>query len=175
MDGEKDPPRRSAGALQHRRVQQTWPKDRDFRILSIDGGGIKGIFPATFLAGLEQRYLGGRSVAENFDLIAGTSTGGIIAIGLAAGLTGNDLTEFYLRRGCEIFPPPGDGPIGAAHRHLDDVRQCFQYRYDREGLMAILVETLGEKNLWRGAESALHPLLRRALWRGLYLQNTAPS
>lgn len=145
MDGEKDPPKRSEGALQRRRVQQAWPKDRHFRILSIDGGGIRGIFPATFLAGLEQRYLGGRSVAKYFDLIAGTSTGGIIAIGLAAGLTGNDLSDLYLRRGCEIFPPPGDGLFGAAHRRLDDVRQYFQHRYDREGLMAILVETLGEK------------------------------
>ena len=87
MEGEEDPPKRSAGALQRRRVQQPWPKDRDFRILSIDGGGIRGIFPAAFLAGLEERYLGGASVAQYFDLIAGTSTGGSIAMGLAGGLT----------------------------------------------------------------------------------------
>src|SRR6266700_677141 len=50
------------------------------RILTIDGGGIKGVFPAAFLATLEDE-LGG-PIADYFDLIAGTSTGGIIAIGL---------------------------------------------------------------------------------------------
>jgi patatin-like phospholipase/acyl hydrolase len=46
-----------------------------FRILSIDGGGIKGVFPASFLAEVENA-LGISSVAQYFDLIAGTSVGG---------------------------------------------------------------------------------------------------
>ncbi|MGB0083753.1 MAG: patatin-like phospholipase family protein, partial [Rhodomicrobiaceae bacterium] len=50
------------------------------RILSIDGGGIRGVFPAAFLARLEE-YLD-HPIGWYFDLIAGTSTGGIIAIGL---------------------------------------------------------------------------------------------
>ena len=145
MEGEQDPPKRSAGALQRRRVQQAWPKDRDFRVLSIDGGGIRGIFPAAFLAGLEERYLGGASVAQYFDLIAGTSTGGIIAIGLAAGLTGAELSNLYIRRGCEIFPPAGNGLFGAAERRIRDLRQLFHYRYDREALMAMLTEIFGEQ------------------------------
>jgi len=66
---------RSSGAIPQRRVPQDWPKDRRFRILSIDGGGIRGIFPAAILAGLERRYAGGRSIASYFDLVAGTSTG----------------------------------------------------------------------------------------------------
>ena len=143
--GKDDPPKRSAGALQRRRVQQAWPKDRHFRILSIDGGGIRGIFPAAILAGLEQRHLGGQSVAEYFDLIAGTSTGGIIAIGLAAGLTGAELSDLYIRRGCEIFPPAGNGLLGRAGRRLADFRQLFQYRYDREALMAMLANILGDQ------------------------------
>ena len=53
---------------------------KPFRILSIDGGGIKGIFPAAFLAEIE--LLTGKSAANHFDLIVGTSTGGIIALGL---------------------------------------------------------------------------------------------
>ncbi len=57
----------------------------------------------------------------------------------------NALADLYLRRGNEIFPPPGDGLIGAAHRRLGDLRQFFQYRYDREALMAILAETFGER------------------------------
>ena len=80
------PARRSSGILQRRRVPLEWPEDRDFRILSIDGGGIRGIFPAAFLAGLEERYLSGSSVSSYFDLITGTSTGGIIGIGLGGGI-----------------------------------------------------------------------------------------
>ena len=47
---------RSVGAIPQRRIPQAWPKDRRFRILSIDGGGIRGIFPAAVLAGLERRF-----------------------------------------------------------------------------------------------------------------------
>ena len=50
------------------------------RILTIDGGGIKGVFPAAFLAEIEDA-LEGEEVARYFDLVAGTSTGGIIALG----------------------------------------------------------------------------------------------
>jgi uncharacterized protein len=145
-----DPPKRSAGALKRRRVPLPWPKNRDFRILSIDGGGIRGIFPAAFLAGLERRFLGGASVAQHFDLIAGTSTGGIIAIGLAAGLKGAELSDVYIRRGGEIFPPLRGGIVGAAERRIRDFFQYFKYRYDRDALMRVLQETLGDRKLGEG-------------------------
>ena len=51
------------------------------KILSIDGGGIRGLIPALVLAEIEKRT--GRAVADCFDLIAGTSTGGILALGFA--------------------------------------------------------------------------------------------
>jgi hypothetical protein len=49
------PPRRSDGTIQHTRVKLAWPKDRLFRILAIDGGGIRGMFPAAYLAEIEKR------------------------------------------------------------------------------------------------------------------------
>ena len=55
-----------------------------FRILSLDGGGVRGAFSAAVLAALEQET--GQSVVEHFDLITGTSTGGILALGLALGV-----------------------------------------------------------------------------------------
>ena len=55
------------------------------RVLSIDGGGIKGALPSSFLATIE-RATGGR-IVDQFDLIAGTSTGGIIALGLGLGFS----------------------------------------------------------------------------------------
>jgi patatin-like phospholipase/acyl hydrolase len=73
-----------------------------FKILSIDGGGIKGVFPAAFLAAIEDQLP--HPIARYFDLITGTSTGGIIALGLGFGLTARQLLEFYLKRGPLIFP-----------------------------------------------------------------------
>lgn len=73
-----------------------------FRILSIDGGGIKGVFPAAFLTSLEQAL--GTPIVDQFDLIAGTSAGGIIALGLALGLSPQEILEFYKNYGPSIFP-----------------------------------------------------------------------
>lgn len=76
------------------------------RILSIDGGGIKGTMPAAFLAALEEDL--GEPIGRYFDLIAGTSTGGIIALGLGLGRTAKELLELYERRGPIIFGQPAE-------------------------------------------------------------------
>lgn len=71
------------------------------RILSIDGGGIKGVFPAAFLADIEETLPG--PIHSYFDLIVGTSTGGIIALGLGLGLRATDILGFYEKYGPSIF------------------------------------------------------------------------
>lgn len=63
------------------------------RILSIDGGGIKGVFPASFLATLEEQANG--DIAKYFDLIVGTSTGGIVALAFGLGLSAKETPRFY--------------------------------------------------------------------------------
>jgi uncharacterized protein len=73
-----------------------------FRILSIDGGGIKGVFPASFLANLEES-LNIERISDYFDLIAGTSTGGIIALGLGMGMSAREILDFYKMHGPKIF------------------------------------------------------------------------
>lgn len=73
-----------------------------FQILSLDGGGIKGIFSAAVLAALEHDL--GITITDHFDLIAGTSTGGIIALGLGLGMRPYEIVEFYLKEGPKIFP-----------------------------------------------------------------------
>lgn len=138
---------RSAGTIAHRRVPQGWPKDRRFRILSIDGGGIRGIFPAAVLAGLERTYTGGNPVGAYFDLIAGTSTGGIIALGLGAGYSAAELLDLYVRRGGEVFPPFPDNAYGRLRTWLRDTRQIARYIYDREALSELLTDTLGNRLL----------------------------
>lgn len=134
--------RRSAGVLKHRRVRLPWHENRDFRILSIDGGGIRGLFPAALLAGLEGRYLNGSPIGAHFDLIAGTSTGGVIALGLGAGLRAAQLFELYSRRGREIFPP-----ASPASRPARKVLGFFRYRYERRALMRALADTFGNTKL----------------------------
>lgn len=73
-----------------------------FQILSLDGGGIKGIFSAAVLAAIEDDL--NINITDHFDLIAGTSTGGIIAIGLGIGLRPREIVDFYLNEGPNIFP-----------------------------------------------------------------------
>ena len=74
-----------------------------FQILSLVGGGIRGAFVAAYLRQLEHQL--GRPLATCFDLIAGTSTGGIIAAGLALGMSTEQLYDFYVRHGRQIFTP----------------------------------------------------------------------
>src|SRR5262249_13247846 len=71
------------------------------RILSIDGGGIKGAYAASVLAAVEESLP--HSIGRYFDLIVGTSTGGIIALGLAAGLRATAILDFYRTHGPKIF------------------------------------------------------------------------
>jgi len=120
------PPGRSDGTIQVRRVRQPWPKDRPFRILAIDGGGICGILPASVLAEIERRFLGGLSVARHFDMITGTSTGGIIALGLAHGRTAAEIPDVYVERGGNIFPPPT-----RVERLVRLVRKSHRFVYER--------------------------------------------
>jgi len=141
---DRRPAPRSAGSRTTRRVPLDWDKDRNFRILAIDGGGIRGIFPAAVLAGLEERYLGGRSIGGYFDLFAGTSTGGIIALGFGAGLTSWVLRRLYIERGNDIFPPHGAGFIGRVGRRLSAWRRFLRYSYDQEALARVLREQLGD-------------------------------
>ena len=71
------------------------------RILSIDGGGIRGAMIAAFISSIEKRTQ--KSFVEYFDLVVGTSTGGIIALGLGAGFSGAELLEFYQSLGPAVF------------------------------------------------------------------------
>jgi patatin-like phospholipase/acyl hydrolase len=106
------------------------------RILSIDGGGIRGVIPATVLAEIEKRSE--KPVAELFDFVAGTSTGGILALGLTLDdgdgkprYTADDLRKLYVDRGAEIFPPLRPKWLRAA-------RGIMVERYPREPLEQVL-------------------------------------
>jgi uncharacterized protein len=136
------PPRRSDGTIQHMRRKQPWPAGRPFRILSIDGGGIRGVFPAAFLAEVDTRFLDGESVANHFDMIAGTSTGGIIALALAHGMTAQHAPRVYTERGEHIFPRPvGVGKLTTLLRWL------VKPKHDQAKLKDELLRIFGDKVL----------------------------
>ncbi len=81
--------------------------EKTFKILSIDGGGIRGIIPAKVLTELEmymQENSPNKKLHQEFDLICGTSTGAIIAVGIALGIPAKELLKFYKQHASSIFP-----------------------------------------------------------------------
>ena len=120
------------------------------RILTIDGGGIKGVFPASFLAALEDRL--GEPIAQYFDLIAGTSTGGIIAIGLGLGMTSREILRLYCENAGRIFP---------RSRGLS-VRGVFGAKYAKTALRQVLTEVLGDRRLGESRTRLVIPSLNLA-------------
>ncbi len=86
-------------------VRRSVASGRLFRILVLDGGGIRGTFTAAVLAQWAQMLDSGgeKSLIGHFDLVAGTSTGAILAIGLGLGLTPLEILSFYKNMGPEIF------------------------------------------------------------------------
>ena len=94
-----------------------------FQILSLIGGGIRGAFVTSYLKELEAKL--GRPIAESFDLIAGTSTGGIIAAGLASGLSAAKMHDFYVRYGAKIFTPRPKYRAKGIYRYLFPIGDWF--------------------------------------------------
>ncbi|MCV7116400.1 patatin-like phospholipase family protein [Mycobacterium nebraskense] len=105
-----------------------------FQILSLDGGGLRGMYTAAVLARLEEDL--GIRIVDHFDLIAGTSTGGIIALGLGLGMTPRDILEFYVAHGPRIFRD---------RTRLRSLRRISRTKYSAAPLRAALGEVLGDR------------------------------
>jgi patatin-like phospholipase/acyl hydrolase len=119
-----------------------------FQILSLDGGGIRGLYSAAILAKWEEDLH--CSITDHFDLIVGTSTGGIIALGLGLGLKPREIVEFYLNNGKQIFPNgwmPG-------YRKL---RQYFANKFSAKPLEAALKNCFGDKLLGHSKKRLIIP------------------
>lgn len=115
------------------------------KILSIDGGGIRGIIPAMVLAAIESRTR--QPVARLFDLVAGTSTGGILALGLsipkpstATLYTAEEFVEMYEKEGRRIFSR-------SLSRKLFALDNLTWKKYSSKGIQGVLRDYFGDSRL----------------------------
>jgi predicted acylesterase/phospholipase RssA len=126
--------------------------ENEYRILTLSGGGYLGVYTATLLAALEECV--GEPLGRRFDMIAGTSVGGILAIGLGYELPMRQMLELFLERGSQVFSPRAL-PRGAVSRLIDLTRSVMGPKYDGSALRAALTEYFGDARL----DQALHDLV----------------
>ena len=125
---------------------------RRMKVLAIDGGGIRGLIPALVLAEIERRT--GRRMAEMFDLIAGTSTGGILACALSR--RGADGRPAWSARSRHAVPRGGPEDLHALADQAGSRRVGGLHRraYDDTALNAALESYLGEARLKEALDRA---------------------
>lgn len=126
------------GILDQRTPPIAWPNG--CRVLVLDGGGIRGAFTAAVLTALEGTLK--RKIADHFDLIVGTSTGAILALGLGVGISPARILDFYRTRGRTVFPA-----ITTARRVRSTIRHLFRPKLSQKTLHEALHEVLGSQKL----------------------------
>lgn len=107
-------------------------KNDSFHILALSGGGFKGLYSSTVLAGLEKQW--NTLIGKKFDLICGTSIGGIIALAIALEIPADEICRLFKKYGKKIFPPKFPWQIG-----------IFRPKHNNKGLKFVLNELFGEK------------------------------
>ena len=141
------------------------------RILSIDGGGVKGVFATTFLAAIEDELDG--PIGRYFDLIAGTSIGGIIAIGLAMGFPARQLNDLFVVNGPSIFYQKSNHLLSGFARL---VRVCKHVvvgsKYSNEKLKEFLTDLLADKLIGNAITRLLVPAFNPSS-NSVYVYKTA--
>ena len=131
------------------------------RVLSIDGGGIRGLIPAVICQKLEERA--GVALSSLFDLIVGTSTGGILALGLAyppKGKSATDLVKFYREKGPHIFSNPRAA-----------LNQWRSPKFSSEALCRAVDEVFGSTKMSEAVVEVLATTYDARLRRPLYLNS----
>lgn len=114
------------------------PSSKVFKILSIDGGGIKGLYSSRILERFESTF--DCRIADYFDLVCGTSTGGLIALGISLNIPVREISEFYFTKGKKIF--------SRRDARLSLFKQIFlRGKYDGKGLKQALLEIFGNRVL----------------------------
>ncbi|BAY98799.1 patatin [Tolypothrix tenuis PCC 7101] len=121
-----------------------------FKILSMDGGGMRGVITARILQEVEDqiRKQKGQSLNEYFDLIAGTSTGSILAAGIALGKTSAELINLYVNKGKYIFPLKIKNRYKRFPSFIQPILEALSpSKYSHEGLIKVLIDELGYRRI----------------------------
>lgn len=118
-------------------VRHSIERGRNFRILALDGGGLRGTFTAAVLAKWDDMLGsgGGNKLVSHFDLVAGTSTGAILAIGLGLGIKPAEILSFYRDKGPLIFPKDRT------------LRHWLRSKYESSTLRGLLQDVYGDRKL----------------------------
>ena len=118
-----------------------------FRILSLDGGGLRGIIPVMVLKGIERRS--GKRITDLFDMVAGTSTGGLIACGITVSDNGispkyalEEIEKIYVENGKDIFPKKS-----AFNTFVSKITSLKNPKYSAKGLQKVLTDLMGDKRI----------------------------
>lgn len=126
---------------------------KEFKILSIDGGGIKGLYSATILKHFEEHFE--CRLSDYFDMLCGTSTGGLIALALSLKIPAADICRFYEEEGPKIFPQYytakwwlPNGFVEWLNKVVGKFRQTlFRGKFDDEPLRRALQTVFGQRTI----------------------------
>lgn len=113
---------------------------KKFRILSIDGGGLRGIIPVIILEELER--ITGKPIHEMFDLVAGTSTGGLIACALVKPTSIKDIKEVYTKKSKIIFPKEN-----FFKNILRKINKLWSPEFNNDGLLNVVNSVVGSARM----------------------------
>ena len=131
-----------------------------FHVLALSGGGYRGLYTATVLTQLEEAL--GRPIADHFDLICGTSAGGLLALGLAAEMPAVELKALFENKGNRIFGSPS-----LTRRILGF---WLRAKHDSAGLKSVLTEQFSDMKIGDLKHRVLIPAVNYSTGRGQFFK-----
>lgn len=139
---------------QIKKIDKNSMEDKKFRVLSLDGGGIRGLFSATILAEIERdlkkENVINWQIYKNVDLIFGTSTGGILGLALSLAIPAEEIKTLYFQNASEIFGSKSN-ILKTAKKFCNSFFRASHKRYNLERLV---------KEVYSKSHNGNQPLLK---------------
>lgn len=130
-----------------------WTKEQPFQALALTGGGFRGLFTARALQVIEDHI--NAPIGRHFDLISGTSIGGIVALAAAFEVPMSKVVEVFKEDGLEIFPEEHRASTSAFGKAVDLYKNKRNARYSTEPLRAAISKLISKETI---LGDALHPI-----------------
>ncbi len=120
--------------------------EKTFKVLTIDGGGIKGLYSSKILEHLEEKFA--CHLSDYFDMFCGTSTGGLIALALSLKIPASEISDFYKEEGPKIFPSFKEVEFMEKKYSNGTIRQLINGgKFSDKNLKEALIKIFGEKTI----------------------------